>query len=159
MWIREGDPAPTITKTERSAGKVMYSIFFSNQGPVCQVPVPSGQNINGSYYAEAILPQVLQKWSSSQPGHRLRIHHDNAPAHRSAIVLSFWRTTTFFRCHNPLILLTWPHVIFGCSLGWRITYEEEDLSHGVLLVVQFSSTLKWSLKTIMMIALNSGPKD
>jgi histone-lysine N-methyltransferase SETMAR len=101
VWIREGDTPPTITKTERSAGKVMYAIFFSNQGPVCQVPVPAGRHVSGSYYAETILPQVLQEWSSSHPGHRLRIHHDNAPAHRSAIVLSFLEDNNILQVPHP----------------------------------------------------------
>jgi histone-lysine N-methyltransferase SETMAR len=101
VWVKEGDSAPTIAKTERSAGKAMYAIFFSNQGVVAQIPVPAGRTVTGVYYAEAVLPQVQQAWNTKHPGRRLRIHHDNAPAHRSAIVQSFLEDQNITQVPHP----------------------------------------------------------
>lgn len=89
VWIAEGEHPPQIAKRERTRDKVMYAIFFNGNGPIAQIPVPSGSTVTGCLYSQSILPQVQLAYMEKHGSSTLRIHHDNAPAHRSAVVMEY----------------------------------------------------------------------
>lgn len=43
---------PAIAKQIKGA-EVLYSIFFNDDGPACQIPVPNGFTINGKHGCSA----------------------------------------------------------------------------------------------------------
>jgi transposase len=72
-----------------SAKKVLYAIFFSGEGVAIKVPVKS---ITGKYYKDVVLKKLKKYYKKRHPvtGFKhIRLLHDNAPAHTSAIVLTF----------------------------------------------------------------------
>lgn len=90
VWVSKDAPHPTVIKKTRSANKVLYTIFVSQSGVVLQLPTPEGSTINGRYYADNVLPQVLEKYRNSVSGaYRMWLHHDNAPVHHCAVVMQF----------------------------------------------------------------------
>jgi histone-lysine N-methyltransferase SETMAR len=89
VWIASEDPRPTICKVTPSSGKALYTIFLTRQGTLLQKPVPPHRTITGTYYRDEILADLLSDFQKTNPTQRMWLHHDNAPAHTSAIVLEF----------------------------------------------------------------------
>jgi histone-lysine N-methyltransferase SETMAR len=89
VWIAEGDHPPQMAKRERTRDKVMYAIFFNGDGPIAQIPTPPGRTITGNYYSDSVLPYVQKQYTAKHPNEPLRLHHDNAPAHRSGVVMGY----------------------------------------------------------------------
>jgi histone-lysine N-methyltransferase SETMAR len=100
-WVSKEDPRPTIAKRERSSEKVLYTFFFTMEGILLQLPTPQGRTVTGSYYAESVLPLVSKAFQEKRPHHKLRIHHDNAPAHRSAVVSDFLEENSIVLVPHP----------------------------------------------------------
>ena len=49
---------PCIAKRKFSVIKVMYAIFFTNQGPAIQIAVPKGKSVNSKFYRGAVLKKL-----------------------------------------------------------------------------------------------------
>jgi len=88
VWIAEGEHPPQMAKRERTRDKVMYAIFFNGEGAIAH-PTPPGRTITGNYYRDSVLPYVQNQYNGKYPNEPLRLHHDNAPAHRSGVVMDF----------------------------------------------------------------------
>ena len=54
QWKHPGSPPPKKFKRVSSAGKVMTSIFWNNQGVTMVDYLEEGRTINGAYYAEEL---------------------------------------------------------------------------------------------------------
>ena len=70
----------------------MYALFFDCEGIVARVPVPEKRSVTGTFYKEKVLSAVVDHYATTHPRTGVRgIHilHDNAPAHRSAVVLEY----------------------------------------------------------------------
>ena len=75
-----------------SIKKVMYVIFFTNQGPVIQIAVPKGKSVNAWFYKGNVLHTFKQYFLSLRPATGLRgvrLLHDNASSHKAAIVCEY----------------------------------------------------------------------
>lgn len=55
---------------------------------VCSRWIP-GSTVTGCLYSQSILPQVQRAYREKHGSSTFRIHHDNAPAHRSAVVMEY----------------------------------------------------------------------
>lgn len=92
IWATKHARRPSIAKRTMSAKKIMYAIFFNNQGPVVQIPVPRGRTVTGAFYKQKILKSVKKHYSKRRPAtgmKGLRLIHDNAPSHKSHVVTEF----------------------------------------------------------------------
>ena len=72
-----------------SIKKVMYVIFFTNQGPAIQIAIPKGKSINARFYKGNVLHKLKKCFLSRQPATGLRgvrLSQDNASSHKAAIV-------------------------------------------------------------------------
>ena len=85
----ESGPAPQIPKPKISGDKVCYGFFFGPEGLVAQIPTPPGTTVTGRFYADSVLPKVLRSFNAIRPGEVMLLHHDNAPAHRSGVVMEY----------------------------------------------------------------------
>ena len=90
QWKSPESPRPKKARQSRSNVKVMLIVFFfDHEGVVHHEYAPPGQTITKDYYIE--VPRQLrdavrrkrQQLSASGDWH---LHHDNAPAHSSALV-------------------------------------------------------------------------
>ena len=78
----------------KTSSRMLYAIFFDSKGPVLQIPVPKGSSVTGKFYRESILTQLVdfyQKRRSRTGVHGIKLLHDNAPAHKSALVQEYRR--------------------------------------------------------------------
>lgn len=84
-WVARDEPNPTRGKTQRSAGKVMASVFWDAHGIIFIDYLPKGQKINSDYYI-ALLERLKDEIGKKRP-HMARkkvlFHQDNAPCHKS----------------------------------------------------------------------------
>jgi len=78
-------PAPKIFRVQKSAGKVLASIFWGQDGILLINYVPNGQNINAEYYSSLLvqLKDILKEIRSGKLTKRVLFLHDNAPTHRA----------------------------------------------------------------------------
>ena len=65
---------------------------MSGEGVAIKVPVKKGKSITGKYYKDAVLKKLKKYYQKRRPAtgfKHVRLLHDNAPAHTSAIVTAF----------------------------------------------------------------------
>ena len=94
VWVGEFGERPKIARRNKSAGRVLYALFFDGRGPVAQIPVPEGRSVTGQFYTDTVLPKVVQHYEGIRPSSATRgikLLHDNAPAHKSARVIEYLR--------------------------------------------------------------------
>ena len=74
-------------KTVPSAGKVMATVFWDSQGVIYFSYLEKGKTITGLYYAELLgrFDAELQKKRPHLAQKKVLFHHDNTPAHTSAV--------------------------------------------------------------------------
>ena len=125
IWATKHSKRPIIAKRSLSTKKVLYAIFFSGEGGegvAIKVPVKKGKSITGKYYKDVVLKKLKKYYQKRRPAtgfKHVRLLHDNAPAHTSAIV------TAFLKKEKVTVLLptppgsppppqTLPHVISFC---------------------------------------------
>ena len=65
IWATKGGKRPCIAK--RSIKKVMYVIFFTNQGPAIQIAVPKGKSVNARFYKGNVLHKLKKYFLSGRP--------------------------------------------------------------------------------------------
>ena len=92
IWATKHSKRPIIVKRSLSTKKVLYAIFFSGEGVAIKVPVKKGKSIIGKYYKDVVLKKLKKYYQKRRPAtgfKHVRLLHDNAPAHTSAIVTAF----------------------------------------------------------------------
>ena len=92
IWATKPSKRPIIAKRSLSTKKVLYAIFFSGEGVAIKVPVKKGKSITGKYYKDVVLKKLKKYYQKRCPAtgfKHVRLLHDNAPAHTSAIVKHF----------------------------------------------------------------------
>lgn len=87
QWTSPGEPAPKKAKTVPSAGKVMATVFWDSRGIIFTDYLEKGRTITGQYYADLLdrFEAELMKKRPHLTKKKVLFHHDNAPAHSSAI--------------------------------------------------------------------------
>ena len=87
MWSGPGKSVPKKAKTVPSAGKVMATIFWDSHGIILINCLQKGKNITEEYYAIplVLLFDAILKEKGPHLAKKKLFHHDNAPAHTSAI--------------------------------------------------------------------------
>jgi len=86
-WRHSGSPRSKIFRLQKSAGKVLVSIFFLDQDGILLIDyVPKGQTINAEYYLSLLvqLKDILKENAGRGKFTKgVLFLHDNAPAHRA----------------------------------------------------------------------------
>lgn len=88
QWCLPSERAPKKAKTVLSAGKVMATVFWDSQGVIYIDYLEKGKTITGAYYADLLgrFDPQLKKKRPHLAKKKILFHHDNAPAHTSAVV-------------------------------------------------------------------------
>ena len=92
QWRGKKQKRPVIAKRQKSAKKVLYTIFFNSSGPVVQIPSKEGTSITGKFYKNTVLNKIKKIYKKKRPSVGLKgicLLHDNAPAHKSRVVVDF----------------------------------------------------------------------
>ena len=92
VWVSSEGDRPVIARHFKTSNRMFYAIFFDSKGPVLQIPVPNGSSVIEKFYGESVLTQLVDFYQKRRPctGVRgIKLLHDNAPAHKSAMVLEY----------------------------------------------------------------------
>ena len=104
IWATKHSKRPIIAKRSLSTKKVLYAIFFSGEGVAIKVPVKTGKSITGKYYKDVVLKKLKKYYQKRRPAtgfKHVRLLHDNAPAHTSAIVTAFFEERKSYCFASP----------------------------------------------------------
>jgi len=84
-WRHSGSPRPKKLRVQKSAGKVLASIFWDQDGILHNDYLPKGQTINAQYYSSLLmqLKDILKEKRRGKVTKVVLFLHDNAPAHRA----------------------------------------------------------------------------
>jgi len=87
QWTLPDEPGPKNAKSVPSAGKVMATVVWDSQGVIYIDYLEKGKTVTGLYYAELLgrFAAELQKIRPHLAKKKVLFHHDNAPAHTSAL--------------------------------------------------------------------------
>ena len=70
----------------------MYALFYDSDGIVTCVSVPENCSVTGTFYRDFVLSAVVNHYQEKRLRagvQGIKLLHDNAPAHRSAVMKSF----------------------------------------------------------------------
>jgi len=82
-WWHSGSPCPKKFRVQKSAGKVLASLFWDQDGIVLIDYLPEGRNINTEYYSSLLvqLKDILKEKRHGNVTKGVFFLHDNDPAH------------------------------------------------------------------------------
>ena len=86
-WLPRGSRGPKKFRADRSAAKVLATVFWDSEGVVMVDFLEDQRTINATYY-ESLLLKLRAELARKRPGklhRRILFHHDNAPAHTSRL--------------------------------------------------------------------------
>ena len=84
-WTARDEPTPKRGKTQKSAGKVLASVFWDTHGIIFIDYLKKGKTIN-SDYCVALLERLKDEIAEKRPHlkkKKVLFHQDNAPCHKS----------------------------------------------------------------------------
>jgi len=84
-WRHSGSPHPKKFRVQKSAGKVLASIFWDQDGIPLIDYFPKGKTINAEYYSSLLvqLEDILKEKCRGKVTKGVLFLHDNALAHRA----------------------------------------------------------------------------
>ena len=120
VWIGENGARPQSARRSRSVKRVLYALFFDARGIVARIPVPEHKTVTGIYYAEQVLPAVVNHYMATCPrtGVRgLKLHHDNAQPTAQPWCRTVWKHKDLKLYHISRTVQIWHHVTSGWTLS------------------------------------------
>src|ERR1700729_3834548 len=85
QWKTPGSPTPVKPRAQKSAGKVMLTVFWDAKGVILKEYLHHGNTVNGHYYADLLTKvrkAVTRKRGISRT-QNLPLLQDNAPSHKA----------------------------------------------------------------------------
>ena len=125
-WRHSGSPRPKKFRVQKSAGKVLASIFWDQDGILLIDYFPKGQTINAEFYSSLLVQwKDILKESVAEVHQGVLFWHDNAPAHRG---LATQKKLAYlgFHCldhppHYPDLAPSEYHLFPGLKNNWKVT--------------------------------------
>src|SRR5215469_13856868 len=86
QWKHKTSPIPKTFRVEKSAGKVMGTVFWDEKGLLLLEFMPQKTTITGQTYANTItaLREAIKEKRRGRLSAGVLLLHDNAPVHMSA---------------------------------------------------------------------------
>jgi len=84
-WTARDEPSPKCAKAQKSAGKVLTSVFWDTHGIIFIEYLEKGKTINSDYYItllECLKDEILKKRPHFKKK-KVLFHQDNTPSHKS----------------------------------------------------------------------------
>lgn len=103
QWIKKGERPPKKFKVEKSASKIMATIFWDSEGILLIDYLPKGTTMNGQYYAN-LLGQAREAVVQKRRGKLARgvlFLQDNAPVHTARVARDALKATGFAEIDHP----------------------------------------------------------
>lgn len=89
-WTVAGEPRPKRPKSQKSASKVMASVFWDAQGILFIDYLEKGKKTNSEYYMALLvcLKEEIAKKRPHMKKKKVLFHQDNAPCHKSIVTMA-----------------------------------------------------------------------
>lgn len=91
-WRLPEEGNPKKCRLQKSKVKTMFICFYDSRGIIHKEFVRPGQTVTGAFY-KTVLKRLLARIRRIRPEYRdkakLRLVHDNAPAHRSSVITDY----------------------------------------------------------------------
>src|SRR5215468_5493586 len=103
QWKHKTSPTPKKFKVEKSAGKVMATVFWDEKGLLLLEFMPQKTTITGQTYANTItaLRESIKEKRRGRLSAGVLLLHDNAPVHMSAKSQAAIRQCEFQQLNHP----------------------------------------------------------
>jgi histone-lysine N-methyltransferase SETMAR len=103
QWKRSDEPTPIRSRQQRTAGKMMMSIFWDKDGILLTDYLPRGHTVNGAYYAGLIqkLRVAVKEKRRGKLTRGILLLHDNAPPHKSNVAQAAIHDAKFTELNHP----------------------------------------------------------
>jgi histone-lysine N-methyltransferase SETMAR len=104
QWDLSHGPVEKIQRKTNYQKKTMFTVFFNGTGDYFINVLPQGQTMNGQYFAEEVIkPLALLCYHGGRKAHgrHVEVHFDNAPIHRTKIVIEMLDKYEFVRMEHP----------------------------------------------------------
>ena len=137
-WRLSSSPQPKMFKTQKSAGKIMATVFWDAQGVILIDFLPRGETINSEAYIET-LTRLRARIRRGRPNLTIDkvLLHDNARPHTSIrtreTIASFGRTTLPHPPFSPDLAPSDYHLFGPTKEGLRGKHysSDEEVKTGV----------------------------
>ena len=102
-WRHSGSPRPKIFGVQKSAGKVLVSIFWDQDVILLNDYLPKGQTINAEYYSSLLVQfkDIFKEKRNGKVTNVVLFLHDNAQAHRALATKKKLAYLGFQRLDHP----------------------------------------------------------
>jgi histone-lysine N-methyltransferase SETMAR len=102
-WRTTGSVPPVKARVRPSAGKLMASIFWDQDGPLLIDSLPRGETINKEYYAKLMrqLRQAIVEKRRGKLAAGVLLLHDNATPHTAELAQAAIRQCGFVQLEHP----------------------------------------------------------
>ncbi|GBP85813.1 Histone-lysine N-methyltransferase SETMAR [Eumeta japonica] len=103
QWTKKGERPPKKFKVQKSASKLMATIFWDSEGVLLIDYLPTGTTMNGQYYAN-LLAQAREVVIQKRRGKLLRgvlFLQDNASVHTARVSRQALKDTGFSEIDHP----------------------------------------------------------
>ena len=102
-WRHSGSPRPKKFRAQKSAGKVLASVFWDKDGVLLIKYLPKGRTINAEYYMSLLdeLREALKQKRRGKLSRGVLFLQDNAPAHTAHETLRKIRDFGFELVDHP----------------------------------------------------------
>lgn len=103
QWKHRTSPTPKKFRVEKSAGKVMATVFWDKDGLLLLEFMPRKSTINGEVYANtlAVLREKIKEKRRGKLTSGVLLLHDNAPVHASRKAQAAIRACDFKQLDHP----------------------------------------------------------
>ena len=125
-WRHSGSPSPKKLRVQKSAGKVLTSIFWDQDGILLIDCLPKGQTINTEYCSSLLLQlkDILKEKRHGKVTKGVLFLHDNAPAH-GALATQKKLAYLGFQCldhppYSPDLAPSDYHLFPGLKNNWKV---------------------------------------
>lgn len=103
QWLHKGSPPPKKAKTQASAGKLMATIFWDNEGILWIEYMQKGSTINADVYKETIqnVKVAIRQKRPSNVAQKTLLLHDNCRVHKAHKVREEINNCGFVELRHP----------------------------------------------------------
>lgn len=102
-WTKIGQKPSARPRQQRSAGKILLSVFWDDTGVLLTDYLQLGHVVTGNYYAQLVskLRDAIKEKRRGMLTAGVRLLHDNAPAHTSYVAVAAIHAAGFETVNHP----------------------------------------------------------
>lgn len=103
QWRHSGSPRPKKFKTQKSAGKVMATVFWDKDGILMTEYLQKGETVNANYYCNLLyrLKEAIKEKRRGKLRKGVLFLQDNAPAHKAGKTMDVLQNLGFQCIDHP----------------------------------------------------------